>query len=103
MVVAAAGGLGVYWTESPSRRGEARRLRAGETIRLDPGDGARGYLAVAGGFVAGRSSARRRPICGPGSAGSKAGHCGLVTACQREPPTGGRSARAWPPPTDRSG
>jgi biotin-dependent carboxylase-like uncharacterized protein len=33
------------------RTNEARSIGSGATVRIDPGDGARGYLAVAGGIV----------------------------------------------------
>ena len=70
MVVAAAGGLSVYVDGIALAPGEARRLRAGETIRFDPGDGARGYLAVAGGFVA-------APVLGSPSTDLRTGFGGL--------------------------
>ena len=70
MVVAAAGGLNVYVDGIALAPGEARRLRAGEMIRFDPGDGARGYLAVAGGFVA-------APVLGSPSTDLRTGFGGL--------------------------
>lgn len=49
--VALTGGLRATSTGIELPRHEAWRLRPGATVRIDAGDGARGYLAVGGGLV----------------------------------------------------
>jgi biotin-dependent carboxylase-like uncharacterized protein len=51
-VVAVTGGLEATVGGMLMSRKAAMRVPAGATVRLDPGDGARGYLAIGGGVVA---------------------------------------------------
>jgi biotin-dependent carboxylase-like uncharacterized protein len=49
-ILAVTGGLAASVDGLPLRPATARRVRAGATLRVGPGGGARGYLAVAGGI-----------------------------------------------------
>lgn len=51
VVVAVTGGLAVTVDGVPVPDASARRMRPGQLLRLDPGDGARGYVAFGGGII----------------------------------------------------
>ena len=68
--MATTGGLAARAGGMDLPAGEAWRLRPGTILRLDPGDGARGYLAVAGGFLV-------EPVLGSTSTDLRTGFGGL--------------------------
>lgn len=69
-VLALTGGLSGTLDGLPFPAGSAVDVPAGSVMRVEPGDGARGYLAVAGGIVV-------DPVLGSGSTDLRSGFGGL--------------------------
>lgn len=87
------------------RPGRSHRLRAGTTLELGGAlDGARTYLALAGGLEAEAAlgSCSTDPVAGFGGHGGRALRAGDVLASRATPPSGARK-RAWPAGTPSSG